>query len=181
MIVICYCYPAVGPCIYRSDSPLKMAEKRSLPQEMPTKKRKLSNDGLAPPPDVHAFRRSPSPESGLASWSRGVRGMFSNIGGGDERNEVINGATPEPSNFFSAATSAISTVGSQIPRLSEDIGLFASLARTKLLNHGMVDDKRYEVSADGLLPKSYPPRPVFVQKSTHHNYGAYCGACCGAY
>jgi hypothetical protein len=82
--------------------------------------------------------------------------MFSNIGGGDQTNEVINGATPEPSNFFTAATSAISTFGSQIPRLSEDVGLLASIAKTKLFNHGMVDDKRYEVSADEVLLEQLP-------------------------
>jgi hypothetical protein len=129
-----------------------MAKKRTYSQDTPSKKRKLSSDGLAPPPEMHIFQRSPSPESGLANWSRGIRGLFSNIGGGDQNSEVINGATPPASNFFTTATSAISTLGSQLPRLTEDIGLLASIARTKLLHGGMVDDKRYEVSADGLLP-----------------------------
>jgi hypothetical protein len=128
-----------------------MAKKRNMPQETPAKKRKLSPEGLAPPSEMHIFQRSPSPESGLANWSRGIRGIFSNIGGADQTSEVINGATPEPSNFFSTASSALSTIGSQLPRLPENIGLLASIARTKFFNGGIVNDKHYEVSADELL------------------------------
>ncbi len=126
-----------------------MARKRNLPQETPAKKRKVSSDGLAPP-KMHIFQRSPSPESAIANWSRGVRGIFSNIGGAGQTNEVVNGATPEPSNFFSTASSAFSTLGSQLPRLSEDVGLLASIARTKLFNGGLVNDKNYEVCTDEL-------------------------------
>jgi hypothetical protein len=133
-----------------------MTRKRNLSPETPAKKRKLSCDGLAPPEDMHIFPRSPSPESGVAHLSRGIRGFFSHIGGGDQPNEVINGATPEPSNFFTAASGAFSTLSSQIPRLPEDFGLLASLARTKLFRAGIVDDKNYEVSANNLLPKGPP-------------------------
>lgn len=142
--------------IYRPGLPLKMAKKRNLPQETAAKKRKLSSDRLAPPEEMHIFQRSPSPESGLANWSRGIRGIFSNIGGGDQTNEVINGATPEPSNFFSTASNAFSTLNTQLPRLTEDVGLLASIARTKFFKGGIVDDKNYEVSADYLLPKGLP-------------------------
>lgn len=127
-----------------------MPKKRNLPQVTPAKKRKLSSDGLAPPSppgDMYIFQRSPSPESGLAKWSCNIRGMFSNIGGGDQTREVINGATPEPSSFLSTASNAFSTLSSQLPRLPEDVGLLTSIARTKLFNGGVVDDKRYEVSA----------------------------------
>jgi hypothetical protein len=119
-----------------------MAMKRSLPQETPTKRRKLAADGLAPPADMHIFARSPSPESGVPSWSQSIRGMFCNIGGGNQTSEVINGATPEPSNYF---TSACATIKSQLPRLSEDVALALSLVRTKLFRNGVVDDKHYEV------------------------------------
>lgn len=113
-----------------------MTRKRNLPQETVAKKRKLSCDGLAPPPEMHIFQRSPSPESGLANWSRGIRGIFSNIGGGDQTNEVVNGATVEHSTIFSTASSALSTLSSQIPRLSEDVGILASIAKSKLFKGG---------------------------------------------
>lgn len=130
-----------------------MGKKRNLPQETAEKKRRLSGDRLAPPPDMHIFQRSPSPESGLASWSRGIRGIFSNIGGGDQSNEVINGATPEPSDLLSTASSAFTTLRSQLPRLPENVGLIASIARTKVFNGGVVNDKNYEVSDPDLLPQ----------------------------
>ena len=121
--------------------------KRSQSQETPLKKRKLSSDGLAPPEEMHILQRSPSPDSVLAHWSRGVRGIFSNIGGGEEPNEVINGATPEPSNLYSTFSSAFSVISSQVPRLPENVGLALSVARTKLFKSGLVDDKNYDVSA----------------------------------
>lgn len=117
--------------------------KQSQSQESTFKKRKMSSDGLAPPDEMHILQRSPSPDSVLAHWSRGVRGVVSNLGGGGEPNEVINGATPEPSHFFSSAFSVIS---SQFSRLPENVGLALSVARTKLLRSGVVDDKHYDVS-----------------------------------
>lgn len=142
-----------------------MAPKRNLPQETPAKKRRLSPDGLAPPAEMNIFQRSPSPESAVANWSRGIRGIFSNIGGGDQTNEVINGATPEPSNLFSAASSAFSTIVTQLPRVPEDVGLLVSIARTKLFKSGVVDDKHYEVGAHDFLPKELRaimhPRPPY--------------------
>jgi hypothetical protein len=128
-----------------------MAGKRSLPQETPNKRRRLSPDGLAPPAEMHILSRSPSPESGVRSWTQAIRGTFSNIGGGNKTTEVINGATPKPYSFL---TSAYATIGSQLPRLQEDIGLGFSLIRTKLVEDGVVDDKRYEVSAHGRCEQS---------------------------
>jgi hypothetical protein len=133
-----------------------MGKRRGYDQEAPVKKRKLSSDGLQPPEEMHVFQRSPSPESAVANWSRGVRGLFSNIGGGNETNEVINGATPEPTNFFSNASHAFTSISSQLPRLSEDVGLIASIARTKLFKGGIVDDKEYQVSANIHLPNELP-------------------------
>lgn len=141
-----------------------MTRKRNLPQETVAKKRKLSYDGLAPPPEMHIFQRSPSPESGLANWSRGIRGIFSNLGGGDQNNEVINGATTEQPTIFSTASSAFSTLSSQLPRLSEDVGILASVVKAKLFKGGMVDDKQYLVSADSVFLQkrlSLIPRPSF--------------------
>lgn len=148
-----------------------MAKKRDLIQETPPKRRKLSSEGLVPPSETHILQRSPSPDSGLASWSRSIRGVFSNMAGGDQTNEVINGATPEPSNFLTTASRIYSTVSSQIPRLPENLGLAASIARTKLLNGGMTDDKKYEVSADKLLPIELPPSAYifFFVHTMHHN------------
>ena len=137
-----------------------MANEPNLPQESPAKKRKLSPDRLAPPEDMHIWQRSPSPDSPLATVSRGIRGIISNLRGGSPTNEVINGATPEPSNFFS---NAFSTIGSQIPRLSEDFGLVLATAKTKLLKGGIVDDKHYDVSA-----KAFRPRVASHQTSSFH-------------
>jgi hypothetical protein len=125
-----------------------MANKRSLPPETVSKRRKLQSAELAPPPEMHIFQRSPSPESGLANWSRGIRGLFSNLDGVDQNDEVVNSATPKPSNVILTASDANSTLDSQIPRLPEDVGLLTSIASTKRFRGGLVDDKSYEVSAD---------------------------------
>lgn len=134
-------------CTNRDCRPFEMAKKRNnVPLEPAAKRRKRYSDEQFLSPEMQDIRKSPSPESGLANWSRGIRGIFSNIGSGDQTDEVINGATPKSSNFFSSATKAFSTLTSQLPRLSEDVGLLTSITRTKLLAGGLVDDKHYEVS-----------------------------------
>jgi hypothetical protein len=83
----------------------------------------------------------------LAKWSRGIRGMFSTPATDGEQDEVINPATPPTTpNFFSTASKAFTTLRTQFPRFSEDLSLIHSLAKTKFLAGGVVDDKNDEVS-----------------------------------
>ncbi|KAF7505932.1 hypothetical protein GJ744_012374 [Endocarpon pusillum] len=127
---------------------------RSQSQETPLKRRKMSSDGLAPPEEWHILPRSPSPDSVLAHLSHNLRGVFSNIWGDEEPNEVINGATPERSNLLASAYSVIS---SQVPRLPANVGLAISAARTKLFRSGLVDDKHYDLEAIIQAAASIPP------------------------
>lgn len=69
------------------------------------------------------------------------------MGGSDENARVINGATPPAFNFFSAAHNAYSTVRSQAPRMTDNIGLIASIAKTKFIDGGVMDDRRNQVWA----------------------------------
>ena len=115
---------------------------------------------LAPPtPGIHIFQRSPSPES---AGNREARGIFSNYSGDDQNEDVINRATPEPFSIFTATSNVFSTLKSQIPRLTEDVSLGFSIARTKFLQGGVADDKNYEVRIGRLCSSLTPSKRGFV-------------------
>jgi hypothetical protein len=119
------------------------------------KKRKLSSDPLPveEAPDTPTKRAAaPPPESGLASLSKSIRGVIGRVTGSGndfEVSPVVNGASPAPKHFLSKL---LSDVKSQGGRFTENFGLLASLAETKLFAGGLADDRKYQVSAIRALP-----------------------------
>ena len=114
------------------------------------KKRKLSSEHLAVEEahDTPSKRTSPPPpQSSLAALSKSIRGAIGRLTGSGndfEVSPVVNGASPAPRHFL---TKLLSDVNSQGGRFTENFGLLASLAETKLFAGGLVDDKKYQVSA----------------------------------
>ena len=119
-----------------------------------SKKRKLSvteesGDALDAPQTP-----TKSPEPALASFGRNVKRMFtSSTANGAAVSPVINGATPSPRNFLK---NLISDVASQAPRINENFGLLTSLAETKVLKGGLIDDKQYQIEQILQLAASLP-------------------------
>jgi hypothetical protein len=116
------------------------------------KKRKLSSEHLAveEAPDTPSKRTTPplsQSSSSLATLSKSIRGAIGRLTGSGndfEVSPVVNGASPAPRHFL---TKLLSDVKSQGGRFTENFGLLASLAETKLFAGGLADDKKYQVSA----------------------------------
>jgi hypothetical protein len=130
------------------------------------KKRKLSSEH---PPveeahDTPPKRAEPTPpESGLATVSKSIRGVISRVTGSGndfEVSPVVNGASPAPRHFLSKL---LSDVKSQGGRFTENFGLLASLAETKLFAGGLADDRKYQVGATRL---SHTQLPCFEFRAT---------------
>src|SRR5271168_126439 len=103
-----------------------------------SKKRKLSAD------HGNAEKSRRAPESGLANISRSLRGLINSLtgsGASDPTNPVVNGATPPPKQFLRGL---LSDVASQGGRLTQNLGLLASLAESTLFDGGLLDDKQYQ-------------------------------------
>jgi hypothetical protein len=112
------------------------------------KKRKLSSEHV-PVEDAQETptKRAapPPPESGLATLSKSIRDVIGRVTGSGndfEVSPVVNGASPAPRRFLSKL---LSDVKSQGGRFTENFGLLASLAETKLFAGGLADDKKYQV------------------------------------
>lgn len=78
--------------------------------------------------------------------AKAVRGFFHRIAGSntpDLTNPVINGTTTPETPFL---TRLVADIESQKDRLGADAGLLSSLAHTTLLDGGIVDDRKYQVS-----------------------------------
>jgi hypothetical protein len=119
------------------------------------KKRKLSSDH-SPVEEAHdtPTKRAapPPPESGLATLSKSIRSVVGRITGSGndfEVSPVVNGASPAPRHFLSKL---LSDAKSQGGRFTENLGLLASLAETKLFAGGLADDRKYQVGATRTLP-----------------------------
>ena len=118
------------------------------------KKRKLSSDHLQVEEvqDTPAKRAAPTPpESGLTALSKSIRGLIGSLTGSGndfEVSPVVNGASPAPRHFLSKL---LSDVKSQGGRFTENFGLLASLAESKLFAGGLADDRKYQVGATKTL------------------------------
>jgi hypothetical protein len=112
------------------------------------KKRKFSPEHV-PVEDVHETpsKRAapPPPESSLAALRKVIRGVIGSVTGSGNNFEVspvVNGASPAPRHFVSKLLSDIKSQGG---RFTENFGLLASLAGTKVFTGGLADDRKYQV------------------------------------
>ncbi|KAJ9651806.1 hypothetical protein H2198_008931 [Neophaeococcomyces mojaviensis] len=99
----------------------------------------------------------PSPQTvkekeGIAHF---LKGLFDKVVGAqpDPTYPVINGATVPPKPVFK---NLIADIASQSGRWTSDIGLLSSLADTKLLDGGVVDDRKYQMESIVQLAASLP-------------------------
>jgi hypothetical protein len=129
------------------------------------KKRKLSSEHLAAEEahDTPSKRTTPPPpQSSLATLSKSIRdaiGRLTGSGNDFEVSPVVNGASPAPRHFL---TKLLSDVKSQGGRFTENFGLLASLAETKLFAGGLADDKKYQVSVKTLSYSSFTLKVTFL-------------------
>ena len=136
---------------HRAQYPEPITHQHSFVPSLPdmAKKRKLSSDHLpvdeALETPVKRAAPPPPPESGLSALSKNIRGLIGSLTGSGndfEVSPVVNGASPAPKHFLS---NLISDVKSQGGRFTENFGLLASLAETKLFAGGLADDRKYQV------------------------------------
>ncbi|KAK5938503.1 hypothetical protein PMZ80_009474 [Knufia obscura] len=106
----------------------------------------LTQNGVRPSPQAIKERE------GVSQF---LKGLFEKVAGRapDPTYPVINGATAPPKPVLK---DLIADVASQSGRWLSDVGLIGSLADTKLLDGGMVDDRKYQMESIIQLAASLP-------------------------
>lgn len=106
----------------------------------------LTENGVRPSPQTIKERE------GISTF---LKGLFEKVAGkkSDPTYPVINGAT---SSRKPIVKNLIADIASQSGRWISDVGLIGSLADTKLLDGGVVDDKKYQMEAIIQLAASLP-------------------------
>lgn len=117
----------------------------------------LTDDGLRPSPEAIKERE------GISHF---LKGIFEKVAGRkpDPAYPVLNGATPSPN---PVVKNLFNDILSQSGRWSSNIGLAGSLADSKFLDGGVVDDRKYQMESIIQLAASLDPDSDTLKHLSH--------------
>lgn len=102
--------------------------------------------GIGQERQSHAEQVSSLVEASPGRWARGLQALWhTRMGVAQRRNGANPPAESQPRPVLLRANYTLASLWSQVPRLSKNVGLLASTAKTKFLREGLTNDKLYEV------------------------------------